>query len=151
MNDWYQYQPRNLIHRAQFRESLHMTYHTKALLPNRCCPMADGPFRDPKGRSYTHPKYWTHRWRIDINIGHGISSTEPSSENHCTWHIIRRHCYQIDAAQWKMVHSGTPRVGPIHTPNIGPIDEGLVSISAMETYPETPVMRIKAHEIPLRK
>ena len=30
-----------------------------------------------------------------------------------------------------MVHFGTPRVGPIHTPNIGPIDEGLISISTI--------------------
>ena len=52
--------------------------HTTALLPNNCGPMADGLFRDPKGRSYPHPKYWTHRWRIDINIDHGISPIEPS-------------------------------------------------------------------------
>ena len=60
-------------HRAQLRESGHMTYHSTALLPNSCGPMADGPFRDPKGPSYPHSKYWTHRWRIDINIDHGIS------------------------------------------------------------------------------
>ena len=78
MKDWYQYRPWNLIHRVQFRESGHMTYHTMALLPNSCGPMADGPFRDPKGRSYPHPKYWTNRWRIDINIDHGISPIEPS-------------------------------------------------------------------------
>ena len=35
--------------------------------------MADSPFRNPKGRSYPHPKYWTRPWRIDINVGHGIS------------------------------------------------------------------------------
>ena len=64
--------------KAQLSESGHMTYHTTALLPNSCGPMADGPFRDPKGRSYPHPKYWTHRWRIDINIDHGISPIEPS-------------------------------------------------------------------------
>ena len=46
--------------------------------PNSCGLMADGPFPDPKGRSYPHPKYWTHRWRIDIDIGHGISPIEPS-------------------------------------------------------------------------
>ena len=111
-----------------------MTYHTTALLPNSCGPMADGPFRDPKGRSYPHPKYWTHRWRIDINIDHGISPIESSQENQGTWHITRRHYYQIAAAQWRMVHFGTPRVGPIHTPNIGPIDEGLISISTMESH-----------------
>ena len=91
MKDWYQYRPWNLTHRAQLRESGHMTYHTTALLPNSCGPMADGPFRDPNGRSCPHPNY-----------------------------------YQIAAAQWRMVHFGTPRVGPIHTPNIGPIDEGLI-------------------------
>ena len=32
-------------------------------------------------------------------------------------------------------HFGTPRVGPIHTSTIGPIDEGLISISAMESHP----------------
>ena len=78
MKDWYQYRPWNLTHRAQLRESGHMTYHTTALLPNSCGPMAAGPFRDPKGRSYPHPKYWTHRWMIDINIDHGISPIEPS-------------------------------------------------------------------------
>ena len=78
MKDWYQYRPWNLTHRVQLRESGHMTYHTTALLPNSCGPMADGPFRDPKGRSYPHPKYWTHRWRIDINIDHGISPIEYS-------------------------------------------------------------------------
>ena len=64
MKDWYQYQPWNLTQRVQLRESRHLTYHTTALLPNSCGPMADGPFRDPKGRSYPHPKYWTHRWRL---------------------------------------------------------------------------------------
>ena len=78
MKYWYQYRPWNLTHRAQLRESGHMTYHTTALLLNSCGPMADGLFRDPKGRSYPHPKYWTHRWRIDINIDHGISPIEPS-------------------------------------------------------------------------
>ena len=46
--------------------------------PNSCGPVVDGPFRDPKGRSFPHPKYWTHRWRIGINIGHGISPIEPN-------------------------------------------------------------------------
>ena len=32
---------------------------------------------------------------------------------------MRRHYYQIAAAQRRMVHFGTPGVGPIHTPNIG--------------------------------
>ena len=72
MKDWYLYRPWNLAHTAQWRESRHMTNHTTALLPNSCGPMADGLFRDSKGRSYPHPKYWTHRWRIDINIGHEI-------------------------------------------------------------------------------
>ena len=35
--------------------------------------------------------------------------------------------YQIAAAQWRMVNFGTPRVGPILIPNMGPIDEGLIS------------------------
>ena len=74
MKDWYQYRPWNLTHRILLRKSMHMTYNTKALLPNSCGPMADGPFRDPKGWSYPHPKYWNHQWRIDINISHGISS-----------------------------------------------------------------------------
>ena len=50
-------------------------------------------------------------------------------------HIIRRHSYQISAAQCRMVHLGTPRVGPNITPNIGPIDEGLTSTPAMESQP----------------
>ena len=147
MKDWYQYRPWNLTHRVQLRESRHMTYHTVALLPNSCGPMADGPFRDPKGRSYPHPKYWTHRWRIDINNGHGISPIETNEENKVTWHIIRRHYYQIASAQWRMIHFVTPRVGPIHTPNIGHIEEGLISITAMKFHPLNPVKRIKAHDI----
>ena len=147
MKDWYQYRPWNLTHRVQLRESRHMTYHTAALLPNNCGPMVDGPFRDPKGRSYLHTKYWTHRWRIDINISHGILPLESRQGNQCTWHILRRHYYQIAAAQWRMVHFGTPMVGPIHTPNIGPIDEGLISISAMKSYPYNPVKEINAHDI----
>ena len=72
MKDWYQYWPWNLTHRVPLGKSMHMTYHTTALLPYSCGTIADGPFRDPKGRSYPHPKYWTHRWRIDINISHEI-------------------------------------------------------------------------------
>ena len=56
MKDWYQYQPWNLTNRVQLRESRHLTYHTTALLPCSCGPMADGPFRDPTGRSYPHPE-----------------------------------------------------------------------------------------------
>ena len=43
--------------------------------------------------------------------------------------------YQITVAQRRMVHFGTPRVGPIHTPDIVPFDEGLISISAMKSHP----------------
>ena len=118
MKDWYQYRPWNLTHRVQLRESRHMTYHTAALLPNSCGPMGDGPFRDPMGRSYLHTKYWSHRWRIDINISHEILPIESRQGNQCTWHILRRHYYQIAAAQWRMVHFGTPMVCPIHTPDI---------------------------------
>ena len=78
MKNWYQYKPWNLTHRVQLRESRHLTYHRSTLPPNSCGPMADGPFRDPKGRSYPHPKYWTHRWRIDINTSHGISPIKSS-------------------------------------------------------------------------
>ena len=46
-----------------------------------------------------------------------------------------------------MVHFGTPRVGPIHTPNIGPIDKGMISISAMESQPWSPVKIIESHDI----
>ena len=86
--DWYQYQPWNLTHRVQLRESRHLTYHTTALLPNSCSPMADGPFRDPKGRSYPHPKYWTHRWRIDINTSHGSLThrVQLRESRHLTYH-----------------------------------------------------------------
>ena len=147
MKDWYQYQQWNLTHIVQLSESRHLTYHTTALLPNMCGPMVDGPFRDPKGRSYPHPKYWTHRWRIHINTSHGISPIESSWQNQGTWHIIRRHYYQIAAAQWWMVHFGTPRVDHIQTGNIGPIDEGLISISTMESHPYSPVKRIRAHDI----
>ena len=90
MKDWYQYRSRNLTHWAQLRESRHMTYHTKALLSNSCGPMADGPFRDPKGRSYPHAKYWTHRWRIDINMDHEISPIAfPLRKSlHMTYHTM---------------------------------------------------------------
>ena len=46
-----------------------------------------------------------------------------------------------------MVHFGSPRVGPINTPNIGPIDEGLIWISAMESHPWSQVKRIEEHDI----
>ena len=98
MKDWYQYRPWNLTHRVQLRESRHMTYHTAAQLPNSCGPMADGPFRDLKGRSYLHTKYWTHRGRIDINISHEILPIESRQGNQCTWHILRRHyCNSVSA------------------------------------------------------
>ena len=56
--------------------------------PNSCGPMADGPFRDPKGRSYLHLIYWTHRWRFDINIDHGISPhrAQLRESGHMTYH-----------------------------------------------------------------
>ena len=69
MKDWFQYRPWNLTQTVQLRESRYLTYHTTALLPNSCVSMADGPFRNPKGRS---SRYCTHRCRIDINIGHEI-------------------------------------------------------------------------------
>ena len=94
--------------------------------------MADGPFRNPKGRSFPHPKYCNPRWRIDIHSSHGISPIESSWENISTWHITRRHYYQIPAAKWQMIHLGTLRVGHIHTPNIVPIAEGLISIPTRE-------------------
>ena len=147
MKDWYQYRPWNLTHRVPLRKSMHMIYHTMALLPNSCGPIVDGPFRDPKGGSYLHPKYWTYQWRIDINIVHVFSPIGSRLENQCPWHIIGRHYYQIAAAKWWMVYFGIPRVGSINTPNIGPIDEGLISMSATEFYPYSPVKRIKAHEI----
>ena len=105
-----------LLQRCYFKcmWQLSMPFKKMPLLPNSCSPMADGPFRDPKGRSYPNPKYWTQRWRIDINISHGISPIEPSYENQGTRHIIRRHYYQIDAAQWQMVHFGTSRVSHIY-------------------------------------
>ena len=113
MKDWYQYRPWNVTHRIPLRKSVHMSYHTPSLLPNSCGPIADCPFRDPKGRSYPHPKYWTHRWWIDINIGHGISPINPINRSKA--HDISYDSkYQIAAAQWWMVHFGTPRVSPIH-------------------------------------
>ena len=84
---------------------------------------------------------------IDINISNRTSPIEPIWENQDTWHIIRRHYYQIAAAQWWMVHFGTPRDGPIQTPNIGPINEGLISMSAMESHPESLDKIFKAHDI----
>ena len=115
MKDWYQYHARKLTHRAQLRESSHMTNLAMALPLNRCGPMADGPFRDPEGRSSLHPKYWTHRLRIGVNISHGISPIEPSYKNQSILRVIWRMHYQIAAAQWWMVHVGTPRVGHIQT------------------------------------
>ena len=76
MKDWCQYHPRNLTHNTQLRESRHITQHMTALLPNSCGQMADGPFLDPKGRSYPHSKYWTPWWRSGINVSHGISPIE---------------------------------------------------------------------------
>ena len=45
------------------------------------------------------------------------------------------HFFQIAAAQWRMINLGTPSVGPLHTSNIGTIDEGLVSMSAIKSHP----------------
>ena len=97
MKDWYQYRSWNLTHRAQLRESRHMTYHTKALLPKSCGPMADGPFGDPKGRSYPHPKYWTHRWRIDIkyrswNLTHRAQLRESMHMTYHTTALLPNKC-----------------------------------------------------------
>ena len=191
---WYQYRPWNFTHRDKLIESSHMAYHTTALLPNTAAQWQMA-ISGPKDLSYSHPKYWTNRWRFDINIGHVISTIRYSQENQGTWHIIRRHYYQIPAAHrrmansgpqgsllstpqildpsmedwyqyrpWNlnhraqlresrhmtshttallpnscgamaMVHFGTPRIYPIHTPIIGPIEEGLISISAMESRP----------------
>ena len=102
MKDWYQYRPWSLTHRAQLRESGHWAYHTKSLLLNSCTPMADGPFRDPKGPSYPHPKYWTYRWRININFNHEIYPTVSCLNNLAIWDFIRLH-YQILTAQWFIV------------------------------------------------
>ena len=147
MKDWYKYQPWNFTCRAWIIESRHMTYNTTALLPSGCFPMAFGPFRDPKGWSYTHPKYWTHRWRIDINISNGMSPIVPSSDNQGTWHILRRHYYQVTTAQWRMTHFWTPIFFPIHTRNIGPIHDGLISISAIKSRPHNSVEKIKTPDI----
>ena len=46
-----------------------------------------------------------------------------------------------------MVPVGTQGVGSIHTPNIGPIDEGWISISSYDSRPQGPVQRIKRHGI----
>ena len=43
--------------------------------------------------------------------------------------IIWRNYYQIAVTRWRIVHFGTPRIGPIYTPKNGPVDEGLISIS----------------------
>ena len=109
--------------------------HCIETIPNSCGPMVDGQFQDPKSRSHQHLKDWTHRGRIDINTSHGISSIVSSYENIGTRHIKWWYYYQIAAAHWRTVHFGTPRVGPIHNPNIGPINEGLISIPAMECHP----------------
>ena len=37
--------------------------------------------------------------------------------------------------------------GPIHTPDIGAIDEGLISISEMKSHTYNPVKKIKASNI----
>ena len=78
-----------------------MTYHTTALLRNSCGPMADGPFRDPNGPSYPHPKYWTHRWRIDINIEcrNGTSTFGPQlfGSSAVVWYVM---C--LDSLNWAL-------------------------------------------------
>ena len=99
--------------------------------------MADGPFRDPRGRFYPHPQYWTHRWRIDINIDHGISPIEPSEENQGTWQIIRRAYYEIAAAPWWMVYLWTTGFCSVYAPNI------LFSISHIKSLQWCPGEKIK--------
>ena len=114
MKDWFQYRSLNLTHKDLSRESMHMTNHAMALLPNSCGPMADGPLRNPKGRSHPYPKYWTHRWRIEINIDHGISPIT-------TWLRESRHMtYQTTAL----------------LPNsCGPIADGPFRYSKGRSYP----------------
>ena len=65
-----------------------MTYHKPALLPNSCCPIAFGPFGVTNDLFYLHPKYWSHRWRIDINTRHLISPIGPGwgESSHMTYH-----------------------------------------------------------------
>ena len=96
--------------------------------------------------------FWTPRIGLiytpyigPINIGHEISPKESRSENQRTWHITGRHYYLIAATQWRMVHFGTPWVGPIQTPNIGPIDEGLISWNLTLRIPLRKSMHMTYH------
>ena len=54
------------------------------------------------------------------------------------------HYDQIAVAQWRVIHFGTPRLGPIYTPNIGPVGEGLISISPTESPLKGPRSENKA-------
>ena len=75
------------------------------------------------------------RWQKYIQFIFCCSAAISLTGDNNQCHITGIFYYQIAAAQWRMVHFGTPRVGAIHTPNIGPIDEGLISISVMESHP----------------
>ena len=146
MKDWCQYRSWNLTHRAQLRESRHMTYHTTALLLNSCGPMADGPFRHPKARSYPHPKYWTHRWRSEINISLRISPIALRQSRHMTYHttaLLSNSCCPMADGTFRdrkghtfalLLISHSPFfygqnlcVCPINTTTIGLIDRWLIS------------------------
>ena len=163
MKDWYQYRPWNLTHSAQLRESGHMTYPTTALLPNSCGPMADGPFRNPKGRSYLHLSTWNLYHRAQLReSGHMTYHTTALLPNSCgpladgpfrdpkgrshPHHKYWTHRWRIDINidHWNLTHSAQLRESghmTYHTtallPNsCGPMADGPFRDPKGRSYPQ---------------
>ena len=107
------YPKADLICHAWFKKLLYQE--------NGCVPIMYGTFQDPRGLSYPHNKYWTHRsiiqyYTITLNpvlTQRNVSYAMHDSTSCCT--------KKMAASQSRTVHSKTHRVCPIHTRNIGPI------------------------------
>ena len=88
-----------------------------------------------KDRGYKKLSIWKYQGKTTCTNFCLMNSLTALGNNVCRGPSWGWFHYQIAAAQWRMVHFGTPKVGPIKTPNVGSIDEGLISISAMGSYP----------------
>ena len=55
-----------------------VTFPTLLSLVPHLIGLISGPKGSVLSTPQILPKYWTHRWRIDINISHGITPIEPS-------------------------------------------------------------------------
>ena len=107
------YTKADLICHAWFKELLYQE--------NGCVPITYGTFQDPRGLSYPHKKYWTHRFIIQyytITLNRVLTQRQISYAMHDSKSYCTR---KMAASQSRTVHSKTHMVCLIHTRNIGPI------------------------------